>query len=112
MGNLDAQRDWGYTPDYVHAMWLMLQQEQPADFVVATGRTHSVRRFAELAFQAVGLDYREYVHQDEQLMRPADVDLLVGDASKAKVIMGWEPVTGFEKLVEIMVTSELQANRQ
>jgi len=112
LGNLDAQRDWGYTPDYVHAMWLMLQQEQPADFVVATGRTHSVRRFAELAFQAVGLDYREYVHQDEQLMRPADVDLLVGDASKAKVIMGWEPVTGFEKLVEIMVTSELQANRQ
>jgi len=112
LGNLDAQRDWGYTPDYVHAMWLMLQQEQPADFVVATGRTHTVRKFAELAFQTLGLDYREYVLQDEQLMRPADVDLLVGDASKAKKIMGWEPVTSFEKLVEIMVTSELQANRQ
>lgn len=112
LGNLDAQRDWGYTPDYVHAMWLMLQQEQPADFVVATGRTHTVRRFAELAFQTVGLDYREYVHQDEQLMRPADVDLLVGDASKAKKTMGWEPVTSFEKLVEIMVTSELQAYSQ
>lgn len=111
LGNLEAQRDWGYTPDYVRAMWLMLQQDQPGDFVIATGRTHTVRRFAELAFQAAGLDYRDYVVQDEQLMRPADVDLLVGDASRAKQILGWEPAASFERLVEIMVAAELQSIR-
>jgi GDPmannose 4,6-dehydratase len=111
LGNLDAQRDWGYAPDYVRAMWLMLQQDQPEDFVIATGRTHTVRRFVELSFEAVGLSYQDYVVQDPQFMRPADVDLLVGDSSKARRMLGWEPETTFEDLVEIMVEAELKANR-
>jgi GDPmannose 4,6-dehydratase len=107
LGNLDAQRDWGYAPDYVLGMWMMLQQDVPQDFVLATGRTHTVGRFAELAFQAVGLDYRDFVVQDPRLMRLADVDLLVGDPRKAQQVMGWEAKTSLEDLVRIMVESEL-----
>jgi GDPmannose 4,6-dehydratase len=110
LGNLDAQRDWGFAPDYVRGMWLMLQQDHPEDFILATGRTHTVRRFAELAFEAVGLVFDEYVIQDPQLMRPADVDLLVGDPAKAKAKLAWEAATSFEELVRIMVESELENN--
>jgi GDPmannose 4,6-dehydratase len=110
LGNLDAQRDWGYAPDYVHGMWLMLQQDRPEDFVLATGHTHTVQRFVELAFEVVGLDYHDYVVQDPHFMRPADVDLLVGNPSKAKEKLGWETLTSFEKLVQIMVEAELKLN--
>jgi GDPmannose 4,6-dehydratase len=110
LGNLDARRDWGFTPDYVRGMWMMLQQEQPENFVLATGRTHTVQRFVELAFQAVELDYKEYILQDPQLMRPADVDLLVGDASKARDKLGWEPTITFEEMVKLLVDAELRAN--
>jgi GDPmannose 4,6-dehydratase len=107
LGNMESRRDWGYAPDYVRGMWLMLQQELPADFILATGRTHSVRRFAELAFECVGLDYRDFVRQDPELLRPADVDLLVGDPSKAKDELGWEAETSLEELVRIMVEAEI-----
>jgi GDPmannose 4,6-dehydratase len=107
LGNLDAQRDWGYARDYVQAMWLMLQQEQPDDYVIATGQTQSVRRFCELAFGHVGLDYRDYVVQDPRFMRPAEVDLLVGDPSKARQALGWQPETSFEQLVVMMVDADL-----
>jgi GDPmannose 4,6-dehydratase len=107
LGNLDSQRDWGYAADYVKAMWMMLQQEQPEDFVIATGQTHSVRRFCELAFERVGLDYREYVVQDERFFRPAEVELLVGDPSKAYAKLGWKPETSLEQLVNIMVDADL-----
>ena len=110
LGNLDAKRDWGYTPDYVRGMWMMLQQDQSENFVLATGRTHSVQYFIELAFQAVNLDYLQYVVQDPLLMRPADVDLLVGDASKAKEKLGWEPTITFEEMVKLLVDAELKAN--
>ena len=110
LGNLAAQRDWGYAPDYVRGMWLMLQHNQPEDFVLATGRTHTVERFAERAFQAVVLDYRDYVVQDAQFVRPADVDLLVGNPAKAKKLLGWQAATSFEELIEIMVKAEQQAN--
>jgi len=108
LGNLKAQRDWGYAPDYVRGMWLMLQQDEPADYVLATGRTHTVQRFAELAFQAVGLDWREYVVQDPRFMRPADVDQLVGDPTSASVELGWEATTSLDELVRIMVEAELK----
>lgn len=108
MGNLDAQRDWGYAPDYVRGMWMMLQQDQPEDFVLATGRTHSVERLVELAFAAVDLDWHEYVVQDPRFMRPAEVDLLVGDPGKAREKMGWEATTSFEELIQIMVDAELE----
>ena len=108
LGNLESQRDWGYAPDYVRGMWLMLQQEHPEDYVLATGRTHTVERFAELAFQAVDLDCRDYLVQDPLFMRPADVDLLVGDAAKAYERLGWQPETSFEDLVNLMVKAELQ----
>lgn len=108
LGNLAAQRDWGYAPDYVRAMWLMLQQDEPADYVLATGSTHTVQRFAELAFAAVDLDWSEYVVQDARFMRPADVDLLVGDPTRAKAEIGWEATTSFEELVRIMVEAELK----
>jgi GDPmannose 4,6-dehydratase len=108
LGNLDAQRDWGYAPDYVRAMWLMLQQEQPEDFVVATGETHSVREFVECAFDHVGLDYRRYVIQDERYMRPAEVDLLVGDSRKAREVLGWQPYVSFDELVRKMVDADLK----
>jgi GDPmannose 4,6-dehydratase len=109
LGNLDAQRDWGYAPDYVYGMWLMLQQDTPEDYVLATGRTHTVGRFVELAFESVGLDYREYVVQDPLFMRPAEVDLLVGDPSKAKTRLGWQASTPFEELVRLMVEAEMEA---
>ena len=108
LGDLDPQRDWGFAGDYVEAMWLMLQQEQPDDFVVSTGETHSVQEFCELAFKHVGLEWQEYVVQDEKYMRPAEVDLLIGDASKARDELGWEPRTRFEELVAMMVEADLE----
>jgi GDPmannose 4,6-dehydratase len=108
LGNLEAQRDWGFAGDYVRAMWLMLQQDQPDDFVVATGTTHTVRRFCELAFGAVGLDYMKHVVIDERFFRPAEVDLLVGDPAKARTMLGWEPEVSFEQLVEMMVAADLK----
>jgi GDPmannose 4,6-dehydratase len=108
MGNLDARRDWGYAADYVRAMWLMLQQDEPGDYVVATGQTHSVRDFCELAFGHAGLDYREHVTQDERFMRPAEVDLLVGDAGRALEKLGWEPQVDFSALVKMMVDADLE----
>jgi GDPmannose 4,6-dehydratase len=107
LGNLESQRDWGFAGDYVKAMWLMLQQDQPGDFVVATGQTQSVRRFCELAFNYVGLDYRDYVVLDERFMRPAEVDLLVGDSSCAREVLGWRPETSFEDLVRMMVEADV-----
>jgi GDPmannose 4,6-dehydratase len=107
LGNLEAQRDWGFAGDYVKAMWLILQQDQADDYVIATGVTHSVRRFCELAFGHVGLDYRDYVVQDERYMRPAEVDLLVGDPSKARKQLGWQPETTFEQLVQMMVEADM-----
>ncbi len=108
LGNLDAQRDWGYAPDYVRAMWLMLQQDQPDDFVVSTGRTHTVQRLCELAFAAAGLDWQEYVRVDPRYLRPAEVDLLVGDATKARTTLGWEPSVSFEQMVELMVDADIR----
>ncbi len=107
LGNLEAQRDWGYAPEYVRGMWRMLQQSEAEDFVLATGRTNTVERFAELAFANVGLDHREHIVQDPRFMRPADVDILVGDASRAKEKLGWQAVTGLEELVQIMVDAEM-----
>jgi GDPmannose 4,6-dehydratase len=111
LGNLDAQRDWGFAGDYVRAMHLMLQQDQPDDYVVATGETHTVQRLVELAFGAVGLDWREHVSLDPRFMRPAEVDLLVGDPSKARRELGWEPEVGFEALVTMMVDADLERLR-
>jgi len=107
MGNLDAKRDWGFAGDYVHAMWLILQQEQPSDFVIATGVTHSVEELVETAFSAVGLDWKKYVEIDKKLMRPADVDFLLGDASKAAEKLGWKPKVQFKELVKMMVEADL-----
>ena len=109
LGNLESQRDWGYAGDYVRAMWLMLQQEQPDDYVVATGETHSVQEFVEEAFGYLDLDWREYVVQDPKYYRPAEVDLLVGDPSKAGRELGWEPTVDFRGLVRLMVDADLQA---
>jgi GDPmannose 4,6-dehydratase len=107
LGNLDAKRDWGYAGDYVEAMWLMMQQDEPDDYVIATGETHSVREFCELAFDHVGLDYEKHVVIDEKFFRPAEVDLLVGDASKARDVLGWKPKTTFESLVQLMVDADV-----
>ncbi len=107
LGNLEARRDWGYAKDYVEAMWLMLQQDEPDDYVIATGQTHSVRELCELAFGLVGLDYRDYVVVDPSLFRPADVNLLVGDASKARRRLGWAPKVHFEELIKMMVEADL-----
>lgn len=109
LGNMQAQRDWGYAPDYVEGMWMMLQQDRPEDYVLATGRTHTVQRFVELAFEAVDLQWQEHVITDPRFIRPADVDLLVGDPAKAKEKIGWEATTSFEELVRIMVQAELSA---
>jgi GDPmannose 4,6-dehydratase len=109
LGNLDAQRDWGYAGDYVEAMWLMLQQDEPDDFVIATGETHSVKEFLEHAFGYAGLDWHQYVKIDPRYFRPTEVDLLIGDASKAKQKLGWEPKVSFETLVKMMVDSDLRA---
>jgi GDPmannose 4,6-dehydratase len=107
LGNLEARRDWGYARDYVEAMWLMLQQPEPGDYVVATGASHSVREFVELAFEHVGLDWRQYVRQDDRYLRPAEVDDLVGDYSRAREVLGWQPRTSFEELVQLMVEADL-----
>jgi GDPmannose 4,6-dehydratase len=109
LGNLEAQRDWGYAADYVQAMWLMLQQDEPDDYVIATGETHSVQALCEAAFGHLDLDWREYVVCDPQFFRPAEVDLLVGDASKARAKLGWEPSVKFEKLIQLMVDADLKA---
>lgn len=109
LGNLDAQRDWGFAGDYVEAMWLMLQQDTPDDYVIATGHTHSVRDFAMAAFASVGIDdWERYVEIDQTLFRPAEVDHLIGDASKASRALGWQPKVSFEQLVEMMVRSDLE----
>jgi GDPmannose 4,6-dehydratase len=110
LGNLDARRDWGYAPEYVEAMWLMLQQEQPADFVIATGETHSIREFLEIAFSHVKLDWQAYVAVDPRYFRPAEVDTLVGDATLANQKLGWKPRTRFAELVRLMVEAELKLN--
>jgi GDPmannose 4,6-dehydratase len=108
LGNLDAQRDWGYAGDYVRAMWLMLQRDRPDDYVIATGRTHSVRDFARIAFEAAGLgSFEPYVVIDPRFVRPAEVDLLIGDSSKAKRQLGWTPEVSFEQLVEMMVQADI-----
>jgi len=108
LGNLDARRDWGYAPDYVRAMWLMLQQESPGDYVIGTGEAHSVREFVELAFGFVNLDWREYVKVDSRYFRPAEVDFLCADASKAREVLGWEPTVTFMELVCIMVEADIK----
>jgi GDPmannose 4,6-dehydratase len=108
LGNLDAQRDWGFAGDYVRAMWLMLQHDQPDDFVIATGRTHSVREFCRIAFESAGLgSYEPYVTIDPRFARPAEVDLLIGDPSKARRVLGWEPKVSFEELVAMMVRTDI-----
>jgi GDPmannose 4,6-dehydratase len=109
MGNLDSKRDWGYAKDYVKAMWLMLQQDQPDDYVIATGETHSVREFLELAFGYVNLNWEDYIEFDERYLRPAEVDLLIGDPSKARQKLGWAPSVTFQELVAFMVEADLQA---
>jgi GDPmannose 4,6-dehydratase len=109
LGNLDARRDWGYAKDYVEAMWLMLQQPAPDDYVVATGETHSVQEFVELAFGVVGLDWRKHVKIDPRYFRPAEVDLLIGDPTKAKAKLGWVAKTAFPELVRLMMTADLAA---
>lgn len=109
LGNLESKRDWGYAKEYVEAMWLMLQQEEPEDYVIATGETHSVQEFLEEAFHYVGLDWKDYVAYDSRYDRPAEVDLLIGDASKAKSKLGWEPKTRFKDLVRVMVDADVQA---
>ena len=108
LGNLDAKRDWGYAKEYVEAMWLMLQQDKPDDYVVATGETHSVKEFLEEAFAHVGLNWEKYVVQDQRYMRPAEVDLLIGDPTKAEKQLGWKPKTKFKDLVKIMVDADVE----
>ena len=112
LGNLDAKRDWGFAGDYVEAMWLMLQQEKPDDYVIATGQTHSIREFLELAFKRVGLDWNKYVEIDKRYLRPTEVDLLRGDPSRAKKVLGWEPKVGFEQLAVMMIDADLELARQ
>ena len=109
LGNLDSQRDWGWAPDYVRMMYLMLQQDHPEDYVIATGRTHSIRRLCEVAFGCVDLDWQRYVYVSQADLRPADVDLLIGDATKAKTKLGWEPTVTFEQMIEKMVEVDLAA---
>jgi GDPmannose 4,6-dehydratase len=108
LGNLDAERDWGFAGDYVEAMWLMLQEDEPEDFVIATGEPHSVRAFAEIAFEHAGLSMDDYVAIDPEFLRPAEVDHLVGDASKAREKLGWEPRVSFRELVELMVDADVE----
>jgi len=108
LGNLESQRDWGFAGDYVDAMWRMLQQDQPDRFVIGMGETHSVREFCEAAFGHVGLDYRDHVIQDEKFYRPAEVDLLISDPSKARSVLGWEPAVSFKELVVMMVDSDME----
>jgi GDPmannose 4,6-dehydratase len=112
LGNLDARRDWGFAGDYVRAMWMMLQQEQADDYVIATGQTWSVRQLVETAFSRVDLDWEEFVVKDERFVRPAEVDLLVGDPAKAKRVLGWEPEVGFQELVHMMVDADLARHQE
>lgn len=112
MGNLDAKRDWGFAGDYVEAMWLMLQQEQAEDYVIATGETHSIRELLEIAFSHVGLNYKEYVVVDSKFIRPAEVDILCGDASKAKKVLGWKQKVNFEQLIKMMVDHDIALLRK
>lgn len=108
LGNLDAKRDWGFAGDYVKAMWLMLQQDKPEDYIISTGETHSVRNLVDIAFSHLGLDYKKYVKKDKRFFRPAEVDLLIGDHSKAKKELNWEPEVSFEKLVKMMVDADME----
>ena len=108
LGNLDARRDWGYAPEYVEAMWLMLQQSEPDDFVIATGEMHSVREFVDEAFALVGLEWQQHVEIDPRYFRPTEVDELCGDASKARTTIGWEPKTTFHTLVRLMLEADLR----
>ena len=112
LGNLDAKRDWGFAGDYVEAMWLMLQQEKPDDYVVATGETHSVREFAEKVFEKLDLDYKKYVDIDRKYFRPSEVDVLLGDASKARKALGWTPKVGFEQLIDMMIEADMEIARK
>jgi GDPmannose 4,6-dehydratase len=107
LGNLEASRDWGYAPDYVEAMWLMLQADEPEDFVIATGETHTVREFVEAAFEHAGLEWEPHVEIDERYFRPSEVDVLLGDASKAEERLGWKPKVSFAELVKIMVDADV-----
>jgi len=109
LGNLEARRDWGFAGDYVKAMWLMLQQDEPDDYVISTSETHSVREFVEATFAIVGLKWKDYVAVDEKLFRPAEVHLLQGDSSKAKRLLGWEPKVRFRELVEMMMAADLES---
>ncbi|MEJ2759114.1 MAG: GDP-mannose 4,6-dehydratase, partial [Anaerolineales bacterium] len=111
LGNLESRRDWGYAKDYVQAMWLMLQQKEPEDIVVGTGETKSVRDFCEAAFSCVDLNYEDYVYQDSRFYRPAEVDLLVADPTKAHEKLGWKPTVNFQELVELMVEADLKKVR-
>ena len=112
LGNLDAQRDWGFAGDYVRAMWMMLQQDTADDYVVATGESHSVQRLVELAFAHAGLDWRDHVKFDQRFMRPAEVDHLIGDPTKARRVLGWQPEVGFEQLVGMMVDADIARHRE
>jgi len=112
LGNLDAERDWGFAGDFVRAMWLMLQQDEPDDYVIATGERHSVRELCEAAFSLLDLDWEDYVEIDSRYLRPTEVDLLQGDASKARRVLGWEPTVGFSELVEMMIESDLELATQ
>jgi GDPmannose 4,6-dehydratase len=112
LGNLDAKRDWGYAREYVEAMWLMLQQETPDDYVIATNETHSVREFLELAFGHAGLDYRKHVEIDPRYYRPAEVELLIGDYTKARTKLGWQPKTKFADLARLMVDADIELLRR
>ncbi len=112
LGNLDAKRDWGFAGDYVKAMWLMLQQKEPEDFVIATGKNHSVRELAQIAFARAGLDYKKLVGVDQRFVRPAEVDVLLGDPSYARKKLGWEPEVRFEQLIKMMVDADLKRCEQ
>jgi GDPmannose 4,6-dehydratase len=109
LGNLDSKRDWGYAKDYVQAMWLMLQQDKPDDYVIATNETHSIKEFLDLAFTYVNLDWQKYVEFDERYLRPAEVELLIGDSTKARQQLNWEPSVTFQELVHLMVDADIKA---
>jgi len=108
LGNLDAKRDWGFAGDYVEVMWMMLQQDKPDDFVIATGETHSVREFVERVFEKLDLDYHRYVEIDERYFRPTEVDVLLGNSTKAQKALGWKPKTNFDQLIDMMVKTDLE----
>ena len=113
LGNLEAKRDWGFAGDFVEAMWLILQQEKPDDFVIATGENHSVREFAEKVFKKLGLDYKEYVETDPRYFRPTEVDVLLGDPTRAQILLGWKPKVNFEQLIDMMIKADLElANKE